>query len=236
MCAGYWKDLRSHFTSVSSYMFLAVFLFFGGSYFTRFVLAQNTNEVTEVFANTSVLMVLLFPFLTMRSMAREQQIGTDKLLLTGPLPIFSLAAAKLLACYTVFLLSLALTAIFPLLVFAGGNVTAGEVLVSYLGFALFGLAVISLGVFISSLSAHPLRAGLVTAICLIILWMTDSILPNVANPALHSLLSVFSLFGRLEEFQYGFLRISSILYMLSFAAVFLLFTCKSIGLHRENKV
>ena len=57
---------------------------------------------------------------------------------------------------------------------------------SYLGFALFGLAVISLGVFISSLSAHPLRAGLVTAICLIILWMTDSILPNVANPALHS--------------------------------------------------
>jgi ABC-2 type transport system permease protein len=144
--------------------------------------------------------------------------------------------AKILAAYTVFLAALGLTFVFPFVLFITEHASISGILLGYLGFALFGLSVITLGVFISSLSEHPIRAGIVTIISLLILWMEDNILPNISNPTLHGLLSVFSLFGKLLDFQYNFLRFSSIAYMVSFSVIFLLLTCKSVDLRRANKV
>ncbi|MBQ9942069.1 MAG: ABC transporter permease subunit [Christensenellaceae bacterium] len=230
------KDLRAGFTSLRTYLFMAAFLVFGGLYFTRFTAALSLSQADDLFADLSVILAFLLPVLSMPSFASEHRSGTDKLLLSGPVSVAAIVLGKFLALLCIYAFTLLLCLVIPLVVLLQSGGHAGALLLCALGLFLFGMAALALGVFISSLTAHPFRCLTLNLLVLLVLWLLFGVLPHVGNPILNSILSVFSLFGRLEAFVYGYLQPSAILYLFTFAIFFLLLTCKSIDLRRANKV
>lgn len=273
MLAIYKKELRSYFTSMIGYVFIAIFLIIVGIWF----FAQNLNNGDAKFEDTlsaiSFLTIMLTPILTMRLMAEENKQKTDQLLLTSPLGAGAIVIGKLLAVITIFGAGLAVTCLYPLILSKFGIVHFGATYAGILGFLLLGAAYLSIGLYISSLTESQVVAAVISFVVFIFTLVMDglaSMLPTgnqaafgvftviliivcfvlyrmmhnttlsvavgliveaallvvyVIKPSLFDG-SVVALFGwlsvskRYNQFSYGILDISGLIYYLSIIALF----------------
>ena len=114
------RELRGLFYSPVAYVVLAGFLLLGGWFFYN-LLAQfnmllsmysstqagagtglNLNEfvIGPLLHNLAVILVILVPMITMRSIAEERRGGTIELLLTSPISTSELVLGKFLGLAT----------------------------------------------------------------------------------------------------------------------------------------
>src|SRR5690606_17411298 len=101
MLAIYKKELRSYFTSMIGFVFIAFFLVIIGIYFTIYNLLMGYANFEYTLSGITFIFVLLVPLLTMRLMAEENKQKTDQLLLTSPLSAFSIVMGKFLAVFSI---------------------------------------------------------------------------------------------------------------------------------------
>ena len=66
MNAVFSRELRSYFVTPMGYIYLAVFWFFAGFYFTGTCLVNTSASLSYVFANLFNICLFLIPVLTMR--------------------------------------------------------------------------------------------------------------------------------------------------------------------------
>ena len=69
MKAVYKRELRSYFTSMTGYLFIAVVVFFIGIYFMANNLYYGAPGFATTLLNVMVVLLVAVPVLTMRSMA-----------------------------------------------------------------------------------------------------------------------------------------------------------------------
>ena len=102
MKAIYKRELRSYFTSMTGYIFIAVILAFTGIYFMAVNMYGGYPYFSQALANTLPVFMFAIPVLTMRSFADERRSKTDQLLLTAPVSLTQIVMGKYLAMVTVF--------------------------------------------------------------------------------------------------------------------------------------
>lgn len=173
------KELRSYFTSMTGYVFVASFLFFTGLFFTLNNLLGASPDFNRVLASILFIFLLAVPILTMRLMAEETKQKTDQLLLTSPITLTSIIVGKYLAAVIVFVGTLAFTIIYPLIMSTMGKLAWSEILGGYIGFFLFGSALIAVGLFISTITENQVVAAVATFTTLLILWLIDAIIQGL---------------------------------------------------------
>jgi ABC-2 type transport system permease protein len=181
MLAIYKKELRSYFTSMIGYVFIAFFLVIIGIYFFVQNLYYGYANFEYTLSSITFIFVLLVPLLTMRLMAEENKQKTDQLLLTSPLKATSIVMGKYLAVFTVFILVMAITCAYPLIMSQYGTVSYATAYASILGFALLGGAYLAIGLFISSLTESQVVAAVISFIAFLFTVLMDgiaSILPT----------------------------------------------------------
>lgn len=88
---------------------------------------------------------------------------------------------KFLACCTLFLITICVTIIYPAILKAYGTVAGGEILCAYIGFFLMGCALISVGIFISSLTENQIISAVLSFGILLMLWISDWIKQSFSN-------------------------------------------------------
>ena len=66
------REMQNYFASPIGYIFLAVFYFFAGMFFSS-VLYANTTDVTYVFSSLFTVLIFIIPLLTMRSMSEDKK-------------------------------------------------------------------------------------------------------------------------------------------------------------------
>ena len=86
MTAVYKRELRSYFTSMVGYVFIAILIFFVGIYFMAYNLFGGYPSFGYVLLSCTIIFMVAVPILTMRSMAEDRRGKTDQLLLTSPSP------------------------------------------------------------------------------------------------------------------------------------------------------
>src|SRR5256885_13282406 len=91
------KELHATFTSPIGYTVAAVFLLVLGYTFSLTLFATKVANLTYIFHQMYVLLVLLVPVLTMRAFAEERRADTLELLLTAPVREVWIVLAKFLA-------------------------------------------------------------------------------------------------------------------------------------------
>lgn len=164
MLAIYKKELRTYFTSMVGYVFIAFFLVIIGIYFYLFNLYSGLANFERTMDAVTFVFVLLAPLLTMRLMAEENKQKTDQLLLTSPVTAGAIVMGKFLAVFTIFASVMAIVCTYPLIMKQYGTVPLASAYSSILGFTVLGGAYLAIGFFLSSLTDSQAVAAVVTFI------------------------------------------------------------------------
>lgn len=234
MFAVFRKDVKSYFYSPIAYVLIAVFLIINSVFYTFGNLFGGNANFSIVLSNSIFFLLFLIPILTMKSLSEERKNETEVLLLTSPVSLTSIILGKFFAAYFVFLVMTVITFIYPIILVAlGGQITA-QIISAYIGFILLGSALISVGLFASSLTENQIVSA-ITGVVLLFLMYLASALSSVIGGLGGKILNWFSIMERFTEFSNGILAVSPIVYFISFTAVFLFLTSRVIERKRWSQ-
>jgi ABC-2 type transport system permease protein len=225
------KELRIYFVSPLAYVFLSAFLFLAGLFFYLGVTLTGEASLRVLLGNLAITQLFVLPMLTMRHFAEERRQGTLELLLTAPVPLGAVVIGKWLASFTLCLLMLLGTLIFPLVLAYYGDPDWGVMATSYLGLCGVSSAFCAAGLFASSLTDDQVAAGLVGIVLLLPFWLVgraEALLPEAWAEAIRPL----SVLSHLDSFDRGVIDTADLFYFLAFTSVFLFLTYRSLESRR----
>ncbi len=243
------RELRAYFISPVAYVVLTIFVFLSGLFF-RSILAQvlqmglmsqlqaqqlgpramdMPGMITRGFLSTmSVILLFVMPMLTMGLFSEEKKRGTIELLLTSPLTDLEVVLGKFFAGVTFFLILLLTTWIPTGFLYLYSSPASGPILTAYLGLLLYGLALIAIGLFISTLTENQLIAAVVSFGTIMVLWLVDVLANNADSTTGKAVLTYLSILSHLDDFMKGVLSTSHIIFYMSLMLVALFLTYRSI--------
>lgn len=161
-------ELRSYFHSLTAYVFGAFLLVFVGIGAMFYNIQAAVSNFEFVLSFGSLVFVVIVPILTMRVIAEERKQRTDQLLYSLPITTTQVILGKYLALLLVYFIPLCIIAVYPLIFAQFGEVYLLTSYGSILAFFILGAALISIGVFISSLTDNQgFAAGIGIAVILL---------------------------------------------------------------------
>jgi ABC-2 type transport system permease protein len=242
------KELQSYFASPFAYIVAAIFWLISGLFFGFFLyrtiqgvaLAEQegllTNSVdvaseffSAFFETIISLCLVLLPALSMGLYAEERKRGTLELLATSPLTNWSVAVGKLLGVVTFFITMLIPIFIYETIVLSASNppMSLQVILLSNAGMIILAAVILSLGMFISSLTDSSILAYILTFVSVLFLWILDVFADNIGG-VLGEVLSHLSLFQNYQDLIRGVFDTSSLVLFVSYIFLGIFLTAQSI--------
>ena len=235
------REFKLFFISPVAYVVAFFFMFLLGWFFYRALgdaIIQATYQsyaptVQIVISPMVTLFLFVMPAITMRSIAEENRMGTLELLLTAPVKDWELVVGKWLGAFLFMLSLLAVTLIFPFVLYflVTPGIDLGILLSGYLGLVLMVASLLAIGVFISSLFNNQLVVFLVNLAIVLVFWLVrpaSSTTGGIANQVLNYLNFV----DHYLTFYRGTINLSDIVYYLSITSLALLLGTVSIEIRR----
>lgn len=229
----YKKELHSFFLSPLAYIVTALYLLiFSITFITGISNLSGTSEYKfsfpNIFYNNFFYFLFLIPVLTMKSFPDERKNGTEVLLLSSPVSLTKIVLSKFLSVATVFALMMAISLFFPFYIaLLGGNVIWSALISAYIGFFLWGLVCISIGIFISSFFESTILSVIFSEAAMLVLISIDNLADTAffsGIPVVSTVLKFFSTQSRFVVFSQGLFRLSDIIFYITAAVVFLIWT------------
>jgi ABC-2 type transport system permease protein len=227
--AVFWRNLKQYFTSVLGYLFIVAFvtvcvlLAFSPRFF-----ADNLANLDQLSAYYPSLLLLFVPAITMPLWADERRQGTDSILFTLPASDFDILLGKYFAAVAVYTIAL-LFSVTQLVVLASlGEPDWNVVGTTYLGYWLSGAALISVGMFASSLTASTTVAFILGAT-----FCAVPVLGSYLGQALS--LERYSFEWHLQDFTIGQISLVSVLYFVAMTVLMLYLNMVVISYRHWNR-
>lgn len=229
------RELKEYFYTPIGYVFVGFFMFLTSWIFSYTNVFSASGDLSSLFGNLTIVFMFLVPILTMRLISEEKNTKTDQLLLTAPISIYKIVLGKVLSAFCVFLITLVLSLVYPIIVSIYSKPPISELLAVYIGFFLMGISYISIGVFISSLTENQIISAVTTFAILFVLNLIDMLSGVITNPIITKIISYLSITNRYVDFTNGVVRIDSVIYYLSVSALFVFLTCNQLEKRRFKK-
>jgi len=178
--------------------------------------------VSRIYLWAGVIMLVVMPVLTMRSFAEERMNKTLPLLISSPLSFMEMVLGKYLALVLLILLIVAMVSLMPLSLSMGTELDYGRVATSALGLFLLLSSFAAAGLYISSLTAQPIIAAVVSfgfLMLLVVLYISGTSSTNASE-----LFIYLSHISHFFSFTDGLLNSGDIAYYLLFILLFLVLT------------
>jgi len=236
MLAIFKRDFKASFQSIIGYLFIAANLFLIGIYFFAYNLKSGYPYLSYTLSACSYIYMVTIPILTMRILSEEKKNKTDQLLLTSPVSVAKIVIGKFLAVAAVFMIMVAIVCTYPLIMGMFGNVPYKETYCAIFGFALYGLAAIAIGEFISSLTESQIIAAVLSFGVLFVTFLMSSITALISSTGnlLTKILDAFDIATRFNSLLSGSLEMTAVVYLLSVVVLMLFFTTQVIQKRRYN--
>lgn len=235
MLAVYKRELRSYFKGAIGYVFLVVYLAIAAAMFAVFNLFAMSSSMVSFYTFMLLFSGIALPLLTMKSFSEERKTKVEQLLLTAPISLPAMVFGKFLAAYTVFASASVFTSLYFLLLAPYTQLQIGVLLGNEIAHLLVGMVFISIGLFVSSITENQLSAAIGT-ITIILAFLGIGLINNLLPSAffLRFVFSALSIFTRFQAFTSGYFELSSIIYYLSVAGIFLWLTIRIYDRRRYN--
>ena len=169
------KELRSYYTNMHGYIFAAMLLLFTGIFCYVANLKGGYTQLEYALQNASFIFMLIVPVVTMKCIAEEKHQRTDQLLYSLPISSSSVVLGKFAALYVVFLVPIAVTCLYPPILTLFGEVNLAATYSCIFGFVLLGGALLSIGMFISSLTESQVIAAVISFITVMLCYFMGSL-------------------------------------------------------------
>lgn len=236
------REFASYFKSPIGYIFIGLFLAFSSLIFMTTNISYGTTSMTNYFVTNCYIFIVAVPLLAMKMFSEERKLKTDQLLLTAPVKVTEIVLGKFLSGLAVLGIAVLATVIYLPFMKIYGNPAIAEAIVGYIGIFLYGAMLISIGMFISSLTQSQVISAIATLAVVALLMMAGSInvdftlLFNRAfgflGTFLNGALEFLNVSERFYDFASGTLNIVPLVYFLSFTALFILLTVNKIEKRR----
>ncbi len=245
------KELQSYFASPLAYIVAAVFWLLSGFFFVSLLIGSNSIiqqiatreqmgmelpplDVAYIFINSffgimGSLILFILPILSMGLYAEERKQGTLELLATSPITNWSVAIGKLLGVLTFFITMILPLFIYEAIAFSAANppVSLQVPLLAHLGLILLAAAILSLGMFISSLTSSSIIAAIISFALVTFLWIIDIITDKIGG-VWAEILGHLSLLQHYNEMIEGVFSTSSLFVFISYIFLGIFLTAQSI--------
>ncbi|WP_414550524.1 ABC transporter permease [Anabaena sp. CCY 0017] len=258
----YRRELQSYFISPLAYAIASVFWLIGGLFFVTILLGPDgiipaVNQIDVQGQQLGVpvppidvpyefvrafldrlgwLLLFILPILSMGLYAEERKRGTLELLATSPVTNWAVAVGKLLGVLTFFT-----TMIVPLFVFQAIAISASNPpisltipLLGHLGLILLAAAILSLGMFISSLTDSTILSAVLTFALVLLLLFVDVIAKSIGGPV-GEIVGHFSLLKHYNTLIQGIFDTSALILFTSYIFLGIFLTAQSIDALRFQR-
>lgn len=185
--------------------------------------------VAPYFYNVASLLLFVVPFVTMRAFADERRSRRLELLVSYPLRAWQLVLGKFMgACgFTLLLLGVTLVHLVLLALFSTPEPAA--IVGAFLGLVVYAIALVAMGVFISSLVVGQVEAAVMT----LGLFLLGAMVSGVLRPGAGGLGRVIANLSPLYQYQLlaaGLLAPGSLLYFPAIMVLALALTLRGVDL------
>lgn len=227
-----WKEIQIYFSSPTAYIVGLIFLALTGFFFTQ-DLGDPFPEatLTPFFDGAIIVFVLLAPALTMRLLAEESKLGTIELLLTSPVRDWEIIIGKYVASLVFFLVLVALSFFYAILLFVYASPDPGPVYAGYFGLILYGSAALAIGLLTSTMTNNQIVSAVVAMGILLALFFADLAYGSVSGLA-GEIIGEMGLRSHYDDFARGVIDTTNIVYFLSVIAFFLFLSIRTLESRR----
>ena len=257
IAAIYRRELLSYFASPLAYVIASVFWLLGGFFLVAILfgpeglIAQVATldqfgqappvDVAYEFINGFLgilgsLSLFILPILSMGLYAEERKRGTLELLATSPLTNWSVAVGKLLGVLTFYITILIPIFICEAIALSNADppIQPAVLLLGHGALILLAAAVLSLGMFVSSLTDSTVLSAILTFALVLLLWVVDAIAGVVRGPVGEALqhLSMLKHFNNLTQ---GVLETSGLILFVSYIVLGIFLTAQSVDALRFQR-
>ena len=195
----------------------------------------NTPGVTDIVITplmqvAAIILLMVMPLLTMRSIAEEKRNATLSLLVSAPLGMTEIVLGKFLGLMLFIFVLVSMLMLMPLSLYLGTSPDTGKLLSIYLGLLLLLGSFAAIGLYLSSLTRNQTIAAISTFGVLLMLWIIDWIGASVGSG--RSVLAYLSLLQHHQAMLEGVFNTGDVAYYLLLIAGFLGLTIRQLDRER----
>ncbi|HHP7229792.1 MAG TPA: ABC transporter permease [Xenococcaceae cyanobacterium] len=252
------KEFQSYFYSPLAYIVLGIFWLISGIFLVGILLGEQgiiqqvalseqmgiptaPIDVTYLFLNSffavlGTLCLFILPILSMGLYAEERKRGTLELLATSPINNWVVALGKLLGVITFFTVMILPLLFYEIIIFNASQppVSPAVPLLAHVGLILLASAILSLGMFISSLTDSTIISAILTFGLVLFLWIIDLVASNIDN-VFGQILQKISLLESYNNLVQGICDTSNLVLLFSYIFLGIFLTAQSIEALRYIK-
>ena len=222
------KELRHYFNSPIAYVLLIAFLLMSGGMFASYFFLSKQANMNLLFSLFPMFFIFFAPALSMRLFAEEKRQGTFESLVTLPVSDMTIAGAKYIASIILVLVILLLTWICPLMISTMGPLEWGVTITGYIGIFIMVATLLSIGMFISSLTRNQIVAFIISVVIAVVLLFAGNFSLLFPEP-FGGIVDYIGFQSHLNAFLRGVIDLRDILYFGSLITVMLLLTKESMA-------
>jgi len=223
MSAVYRKELRSFFTNMTGYIFIAFMLLMAGFFCWMTNLRSGYPYFEYALDSISFVFIFVVPILTMRVFAEERHQRTDQLLYSLPISVTQVVIGKYLAMLTVFGLTVAVMCLYPLLLGFYGTVYYFATYSSIFGFFLLGASLIAIGMFMSTLTESQVISAIISLAAVLVIFLISSISVIIPSTSFASFIAYTVLILLFAGFVYIMTKNYTLAYGIAILGVLFIF-------------
>ena len=231
MSAVFKREFRAYFTTPIGFIVIAAFYFFLGLYFSM-IYSYGSPDTAMVIVAMSTVIVFTMPVLTMRLMSEDRRQKVDQALLTAPVSLTSIVLGKFFAALAVFAIGFAPTVIFEIIVASYVSVNIMSYIYALFGMLLLGSALISIGMFISSLTESSVISAILTLVMNILVLYMSNFASMIKVSWIATVVEKAAFISAFENIGENILSVADILYFVSISAAFLFLCVRSLDKRR----
>ena len=214
------REMSSYFHSAIGFVVLAAFYFFAGIYFWYYCLMYDMASLSNVVSQMLLIIVLLIPIITMKSFSEERRQKTDQALLTAPVSLVEVVAAKFLSSFILYALCNAIFVFFALLIALFTTPDWVIIFSTLLGMLLMGAALIAIDLFISVLTESQAVAAFLSIGIGLFIFLFDSLAELISVDFIKNIIYAMSFSRNFSNFTNGIISLAGVIYFLCVTGFF----------------
>jgi ABC-2 type transport system permease protein len=241
-----YNELKSVLNTPAAWLFLVIFLLTTGALIwlipgTYYLPGQAYASPAGFFSLAPVLLTVLIPALAVGILSEEKKHQTPEILLPRPLSVPGIVAAKVVAVWGIVTLALLLssTSLFTLSYYAlpQGNIDGGAIGGAYAGIWLLSLTFVSITVFASSLTSHPVMAFILALFgCAGYYYGFELLSALFSGGSVQLFIRSLGLYSHVTSMQQGMIDSRDVASVLSVAIGCFLLTCHVLSVRKNRKI
>ncbi|AHH08721.1 ABC transporter permease subunit [Borrelia anserina] len=229
------KELKVLFGTLTAYvamLFFLIFVNFSFIFLSGFFIKDNAS-LMSYFSSMPIILMLVLPALSMGIFSEEYKTGSIELLYALPINPQEIVLGKFITLKIFTLILFALTLPLTIMATFMGEFDLGIIFLQYLGILLYSYSVLSMGVFISSITRSQIVSYILSVFILIIIVFSGKLVMIFGKDNIFGqILNFISITNHFSYFNMGILNLADLIYFITFSVTFLMLSSYSIRLKK----